>query len=265
MKKAETKSRLPFLVIAGVLLQVVSADTIITTDGDELTGNVTRVTDREVRYIPEGTVDGTVTSLPAANVFMVKYDDGRKKVFGTGESTRPSPKATDDGRVYSGYVFCETGLFGLVNINEEHFDPGVFTIGVTPSVDRKLNRYLSVGVEWMILWAKAKQADDSRFIMNGNACARLSFQLHPKINFLAQLGAGLSIWPGSENTYPADTTFFKDRIGWDLHGGLGLEHRTFRFGSIVLFAGYNANVSMLHDIPVTIDMLIISLGPKISF
>lgn len=240
------------------------SDIITTTDGDELTGKIVEVTNDVVMYQPDGASSGETRTIARSRVFMLKYDDGRKEVFPVKQAGSAKPQEAD-GRLYSAYVFLETGLFGLVNINEKDFDPGVVTFGVTPSIDRKINRFLSIGVEYMILWAKPKKANDSRFLMNCNALMRASFPLHPKINFLAQLNAGLSIWPGAESVHPVDTTFFMDRIGWDIHGGLGLEYKALSWGSLVLFAGYNANFSTLRNIPVTIDMLMVSLGPKIRF
>ena len=195
---------------------------------------------------------------------MVKYDDGRKEVFARRMRNRRK-KPDDTGPAFSAAVFMETGLFGLVNINEDYFDPDVFTMGVTPSIDRRLNRYLSIGCEYMILWAKAPEAPESRFIMNGNGVVRLSFPVNRKWVFLTQLNAGVSIWPGAKSVHPVDSTFFNDRIGWDFHGGIGLEYRLFKNSSLVLFTSYNANSTTLHDIPVTIDMLLISIGPRIRF
>jgi hypothetical protein len=252
------------LLLAAAFITIVHGDVIVTMDGNEITGKIVEVNDTLIRYIPDHSPSDTPEKISLTSVFMVKYNDGRKQVFSVGKKNK-SLRLDNDEKKYSACVFLETGLFGLVNVKEEHFDPGVFTIGVTPCIDRKLNRYLSVGVEYMILWAKANHADDSRFIMNCNGIARLSFPMKTKLDFLAQVNAGLSIWPGAESTYQTDTTFFKDRIGWDFHGGIGMKYNISRNGSIVLFACYNANFSTLDEIPITIDMLIISLGPRIEF
>ena len=70
-----------------------------------------------------------------------------------------------------------------------------------------------------------------RFLLNYKAITRISFLVWGKLNFLAQVNAGLSIWSGAESTRETDTTFFKDGIGWDFHGGIGLEYKV---GKIVL-------------------------------
>lgn len=101
--------------------------------------------------------------------------------------------------------------------------------------------------------------------MNCNALSRLTFPLTEKFSFLTQVTAGLSIWPEGKGTYTDDTTFFKERIGWDLHGGIGIEYKTCSRGSIVFCAGYNANFSMREEMPITVDMLILSVGPRIRF
>ena len=252
------------MLLTGGLLSSAFADVITTTDGDEFIGKIVEVADDVVKYVPDRAASGETRTIARSKIFMLKYDDGRKEVFPVKQSGVVKPPENDN-RLYSAYIFLETGLFGLVNINETDFDPGVFTLGVTPSIDRRINRFLSIGMEYMILWAKPNKANDSRFLMNCNALARASFPLHPKINFLAQLNAGLSIWPGAQSVHPVDSTFFMDRIGWDIHGGLGLEYKASRRGSLVLFAGYNANFSTKYETPVTIDMLMVSLGPKIRF
>jgi hypothetical protein len=237
------------------------ADVVVTIDGEELSGRIVDTSGNSVRYISSGT--DTVT-LKKNTIFMLKYNDGRKMVFSQ-ENRGSSPSRHVDHKRFSASVFCANGLFGLVNINETSFDPGVYTIGVTPSIDYRLTRILSVGAEAMILWAKAKKAGDSRFIMNYNACVRLNFPVTAHFEFLTQLNAGLSVWPGAASTHATEPTFFMDRTGWDLHGALGGEYRLFKNGSILLYAGYNANFTTLNDIPITIDGLMISIGPKVEF
>jgi hypothetical protein len=258
-----TKLILVFL-LTFTFIRLCFGDAIVTFDGDEFQGKIIEVTDDAVKYLPAGSSSGATRKLPKKTVFMLKYDDGRKEVF-TVRRVNDGQRSNADHRVYSAYVFLETGLFGLVNINENDFDAGVVTFGVTPSIDRRINRFISIGVEYMILWAKPKKADDARFLMNCNACCRLSFPVHRKFNFLTQVNAGLSIWPGAQSIHATDTTFFKDRTGWDIHGGIGLEYKTRTMLSFVMYAGYNANFSTLHDIPITIDMLIVSICPRIKF
>lgn len=254
-----------WVVIVYLAIGSVPGDVIITTKGDEITGRIVSVDDTEVNYVAaDASSEAAARTIPVRQVFMLKYDDGRKQVFGPPKNGREDARKPGKGNYGIG-LFLETGLFGLVNSNEEFFDPGVVTLGVTPSIDRRLNRFLSLGVEYMILWAKAPGADDSRFIMNCNGLLKVAFSISGKLDFLAEVGAGLSLWPGAESDYANDSTFFMDRIGWDLHGGIGLQYAMHKNSSIVLSAGYNANFTTLQDIPITVDMLLVSIGPRIEF
>jgi len=247
-----------------IIVHFCFSDVIVTLDGEELYGKIVAVSDDVVKYIPQESSDSSVHEVPKQSVFMLKYDDGRKEVFNAKKGADPQSGGTGD-HPYSAQLFCEIGLFGLVNINEDSFDPGVFTIGVTPSIDRRLNRFLSIGVEYMVLWAQANDTKDARFLMNCNAMVRVSFPLSQRLQFLSQAGAGLSIWPEAESVHNTDTTFFKQRLGWDIHGGLGLEFNVYKKASVVLYAGYNGNFTTVDKIPITIDMFIVSIGPKIRF
>jgi len=256
---------LPQIVVVMIVTLTNSyADVLITKSGDEFTGKIVNVDSSTIQFLQAGSSSGIPETHKRASVFMIKYDDGRKVVLKE-ENTFETKTSATDNHLYTAGVVCETGLFGLVNINEETFDPGVFTLGVTPSIERRINHFLSVGGEYMILWAKAKKADETRFLMNCNALARLTFPLTTSFSFLAQMTGGLSIWPEGKGTYPGDDTFFKDRIGWNLHGGLGFEYITCSRGSIIFCAAYNANFSTLEKIPVTIDMLMLSVGPRVRF
>lgn len=254
------------MVLTVVYLSIsdTGADVLITNDGDELIGKIVSTDASTIRFLPEDSNRAIPDTLKRTSVFMLKYDDGHKVVIKAEKTSDAQPLLTDD-YLYAAAVTGQTGLFGLVNINENVFDPGVVTLGVTPRIERKINRFLSVGGEYMILWAKAKRAEGTRFIMNCNALGRLSFPLSTSLSFLSQLSAGLSLWPGGEGTYPGDATFFKDRTGWNFHGGVGIEYTACSRGSLVFLAAYNANFSTLDKIPVTIDMLLLSLGPQIRF
>jgi len=258
-------SRCVFLLVTGIsFFYTAYGDVIITKDGEELEGKIISVDDAAVIYHPLDAPNDSTVMVRCRSIFMIKYDDGRKEVIAKDRKSVPDNQV-DEGMPFSTAVVCNTGLFGLININEEKADFGVFIIGVTPSIERRVHRYLSVGGEYMLLWADVKNASESRFIMNANAYGKLFFPLSKRCLFTTQIGAGLSYWPASDATYPREATFFEERIGWDFHGGIGIEYAFCKRGSICLFTGYNANFTTLDDIPVTIDMLSISAGPVFRF
>ena len=237
-----------------------SAETIITIDGKWMSVNATQIQNGKIVYTSGQTAEGTADTISQDSAATVIYPDGSRLTFTCSRKT-----AATDNKLYSAYVFCETGLFGLINVNESFFDPGIFTIGVTPSIDRKLNDFFSIGVEYMILWVQPNADVASRFLMNCNGVFRLSFPINDRFRFLTQLNAGLSIWPGAESVLEQEATFFNDRIGWDFHGGIGIEYKTIGNSSLILNVAYNANFSTLDEIPITIDMLLLSVGPRLRF
>jgi len=56
-------------------------DIITKRNGEEIRGKVTMTSPSELHFIPSGQVDSSVVVLPISQLFMVKYEDGRKDVF----------------------------------------------------------------------------------------------------------------------------------------------------------------------------------------
>lgn len=140
---------LPLLLALVMCTASPFADVITTLDGEEIAGTIVAVDSTSVRYTPSQPSTSPEQSIPRSKIFMVKYADGRKLVMA--KSTPQAPVQPAATHRYGANVLFETGLFGLVNVNEEHFDAGVVTFGVTPSLDVRINRFLVAGLEYMIL------------------------------------------------------------------------------------------------------------------
>ncbi|MDR1526368.1 MAG: DUF2846 domain-containing protein [Dysgonamonadaceae bacterium] len=79
------KSRRILLTIGlclGWILSVTAQDTIILKTGDEIRSRVLEIGDAEVKYKKFENPDGPLYVLGRAEIFMIKYENGTKDVFG---------------------------------------------------------------------------------------------------------------------------------------------------------------------------------------
>lgn len=86
-------------------------DVITKRNGEEIRGTVTMTSPSELHYIPSGQQDSSIVILPVSELFMVKYEDGRKDVFETQNNQSIESASTnncaqgrsDAKRYYTGY------------------------------------------------------------------------------------------------------------------------------------------------------------------
>lgn len=181
-------------------------------------------------------------------------------------STRnASPRETLTERQRFSFSIVEnTGIWGYFNMNQT-FIPGEITLGVTPSFDVRIDHYFHLGTGYMILWAKPDTTDDARFIMNANIRLRLAVPVHPNVNVEALIIGGASMWPKADTTSVIEPTFFDDRFGWNIQPALGVDLKLNNHWSLIFTAGYLANTTVLDEIYITHDMLLLSVGPRFRF
>lgn len=103
----ETKYFLLFLtclLIFPVLIK--SQDIIFKINGDEIEAKVTEVSEEVIKYYKFNKTEGPLYSIKVSNVFMIKYADGSKDVFGIVSKENTSDIKTDvmedarDGKKY---------------------------------------------------------------------------------------------------------------------------------------------------------------------
>lgn len=58
-------------------------DVITKRNGEEVRGKVTMISPSELHFTPTDQIDSSAVKLPISELFMVKYEDGRKDVFET--------------------------------------------------------------------------------------------------------------------------------------------------------------------------------------
>jgi hypothetical protein len=218
-----------------------------TIDGDEPTGRTI------------GNTDNAGAGIPA--------DRDRNAPISTEESNaaiNEHPVWKIPAGRFSVSIVGNAGLFGYFNVNQL-FVPGTITLGVTPCFDARIDHYFHIGAEYMILWGKPDTTDAARFIMNANIRFLLSVPVHPKINIEALIIGGASIWPKADTTSVLEPTFFEDRFGWNVQPALGVDYKITRHWSVVLTAGYLVNTTVVKEITITHDMMLVTLGPRLRF
>jgi len=245
-----------------LLAQITLADQIFMSSGDEVSCRVVEQTDQIVRYIPENSTDSTVVTVNTASLFMLKYSDGRKVVF---SKAAPAQTHVDLTHRWSGSFLIKGGVFGLINVDERYFDADIITLGIAPALEYRINRIVAVGAEYMALWVQPNTDNEARFIMNCNGQFKLIFPINEKLAFRSLIGLGFSIWPGAKDTLIQEPTFYEDRFGWDAQLDFGLEYRFNAKWSLLANMGYQASFSDLDTIAITMDGMMLSVGPKFDF
>lgn len=250
------------LLIHTLLITLFAQDLIIDKQGNEFSGKIIKNDDALVSYLPDSNSPDSIITLKKSEIFMIKYSDGRKEVADC-QKRKKNSKSELNSKV-SVAIQGQVGTFGLFNVNNE-FTKSEITLGVTPSVDIRLNRIFSLGAEYMLLFGKPETKDVARFIMNPNIRGKVTFPVKKRLLIDIIVAGGVSIWPGSEDTAYINPTFFDTRVGWDAHAALGMDLLINSKFSIVLDLGYIANSSASNNVWITHDMMLVSLGPQIRF
>lgn len=81
-----------FLVLLALLTSTAHAQDLLTKrNGDELSVKVIEITPAEVKYRRADNPDGPLISVWRSDVFMIRYANGTKEVFGTAPAGAPAP------------------------------------------------------------------------------------------------------------------------------------------------------------------------------
>jgi hypothetical protein len=88
------KILLILLVFTGAVIRVDAQDTIMKKDGNEIYAKVIEVGPDAVKYKIFDYQDGPVYVLPNSEIFMIKYENGTKGMFGATSTGYSTPAAT---------------------------------------------------------------------------------------------------------------------------------------------------------------------------
>jgi hypothetical protein len=109
------------LLIAGSQF-LFSQDLIVKKNGDEIKSKVTEITDNQVKYKKWENLDGPIYNIPISDVFMVKYENGKKDFFGNNSTplqsqAKPTPQPIQTvvphkykGEIAGGAVMTSIGV-----------------------------------------------------------------------------------------------------------------------------------------------------------
>lgn len=167
---------------------------------------------------------------------------------------------------FDGAVEFNFGAIPLFNVNDGTFTKGDPALGVTPSLEFKITDNIQLGVEVMFVWIKSINAKNPRFIMSPHVRGTLSFPLIKELILDIILAGGATIWPEDTKT---DMGLGEDlsatRAGWSARVALGLTYEFSDDMGVYLTGGYYISNSHGKDINVICDMLLISLGLRMTF
>ena len=78
-----------------------SQDVIVKKDGEEIKSKVMEVSGDEIKYKMWDYQDGPIYRIPASEIFMIKYQNGKKDIMSTYASS--SQKSVGDNKKYPRY------------------------------------------------------------------------------------------------------------------------------------------------------------------
>lgn len=161
------------------------------------------------------------------------------------------------------------GAFGLFNIEDaddtnQQFTKADPTWGGTVVAEGKVLKWLYVGGECMVLFAKSIKASEPRLILSPHARIRAEFSVHPKWRIDILAAGGMTIWPENDNESALSPSISATRIGWSTRFAAGTSFLINERSSLYLNVGYGAFSSSGNDIWVTHDSMLIGLGYRLK-
>lgn len=121
--KRISKTLFCLLCFIGVGMSAYSQDVIVKKDGEEIKSKVMEVSGDEIKYKMWDYQDGPVYRIPASEIFMIKYQNGKKDIMSTYASS--SQKSVGDNKKYPRYQ-GEVNLGYALGLGENGLDRVVF-------------------------------------------------------------------------------------------------------------------------------------------
>jgi hypothetical protein len=239
-----------------------ASDLIIDRKGNEIVCKVISVDARHIAFERDSAGTTQQTQVKASDVFMIKYGSGEKKVFSAASISLPAPPISDSR--LSCTILADMGIFGLFNVDNE-FTKSNYSTGFTPLLEYRLNQTFSVGVECLTLWGKPQTNDNPRLLIDPSIRAKALFAVTTRLCINPVIGIGASIWPKSGGSAYLDSTFLNLRLGWNARAALCFDYRMTNHIALAFEIGYSASSSESDGVWITHDMMLVGVGPRISF
>ncbi|MDR0682470.1 MAG: hypothetical protein LBG15_11580 [Dysgonamonadaceae bacterium] len=148
------------LFILGFMSGIVAQDIIILKTGDEIQSRVLEIGEKEVKYKKFKNPDGPLYALRTAEIFMIKYENGTRDVFGLDSDESAEPVLEED----------VTGDYAILNIYRPKGFVGSFIDYDLRLSDEwvlctvKNNSWASIQVSqtgWQRVWAKTEASSEA--------------------------------------------------------------------------------------------------------
>jgi hypothetical protein len=249
----------------GFLLLVGSSfarDLVIDKNGNEIPCRIISVDAARVVVEQDSTAPTRRTTIKVRDVFMIKYENGEKRVFRESLNVLPGPPSMNS-RI-SCAILANGGTFGLFNVNNT-FTKASYSVGFTPLIEYRINPTFTVGVECLTLWGKPETSDSPRLLIDPSLRASALFSVTSKLCINPIIGLGFSMWPKQTGKASLDSTFLNSRFGWNARAALSFEYRAAAHLAIALEIGYSASSSESDNVWITHDMMLVGIGPKFFF
>ena len=186
-------------------------------------------------------------------------------------ATRVAAQQANNGIKHKFHLGIELngGAFGLFNVEDaddtnQQFAKADPTWGGTLVAEGKVLKWLYVGGECMVLFAKSVRASEPRLILSPHARVRAEFSVHPKWRIDILAAGGMTIWPENDNESALSPSISATRIGWSTRFAAGTSFLINEKSSLYLNVGYGAFSSSGNDIWVTHDSMLIGLGYRLK-
>jgi len=113
--KFGTMNKTLFAVVAIFFAITATAqDIVILKNGDEIKAKVESVSKTEITYYRQDAPEGPIYSVPASDVFMIKYQNGTKDIFNDSTAAYEYPYPSVSKTYAVGDWFDESGVTGIV-------------------------------------------------------------------------------------------------------------------------------------------------------
>ncbi|PCJ79920.1 MAG: hypothetical protein COA49_10225 [Bacteroidetes bacterium] len=132
-----------FLLIASNFSQ----DILTKNDGSELSVKVIEITEVLIKYKLYENLDGPLYTIKKSNVFMIKYENGSKDLFGKKEDKTPtSERVVVYSKVGYNKQYVDRGLMNLIKVNPLLILNGDIPIYLEHKLNDKLSYEVGIGI-----------------------------------------------------------------------------------------------------------------------
>ena len=137
------------------------------------------------------------------------------------------------------------------------------TLGITPSLEKKLGSLVGLGAELMFLWAGAENIDSRSLVTSLHLRLRMSFPVYKGFTFDGILGAGPSVWFEDSDQDSSNTN--NNRFGLSVRFAFGAGYAFNDAVAASINLGYYFSNTWGDDVSASLDSVLLSVGLRANF